>query len=455
VGRLTRWLTALALAMAIGAVGADTALGFDGFGDLSADSTYGQEIRLEVELDGGAPDELELLVRTPGDESSNVFPVEPSADGASYVWNTAANFVVPNTLVTYQWRAIDGDTVTLSEEATIRYEDDRPGLDWQEAELGESTVHWYGDAEGQARRFGELTAQGVTRAEELLGTELAGPVDVFVYDSREEFFGALGPGAREWTGAAAYPELRTIFMWLGGGSPSYLEIAMLHEVTHIVFNDATDNPYHEPARWLNEGIATWSETAEGSDERAIVALEAGGGGLFAFEAITEQFPIGERGGRLSYAQGTTMVDLIVDRYGEDALAAMTAAYRDGASDEEALQAATGIPADELYAAFFAEFGVDPPGPVQAEPIAASNVDRPPAGEIDEGGVDPSAEPRSSDAPGGGEAPARPPDEASPSEDAESDPGAAVPLIAVLVGAAAIGAVAAILVSRRARRRDTS
>ena len=240
-------------------MGADPVFGFDGFGDLSADSTYGQEIRLEVELEGGAPDELELLVRTPGDESSNVFPVEPSADGATYVWNTAANYVVPNTLVTYQWRAIDGDTVALSEEATIRYEDDRSGLDWQEAELGEATVHWYGDAEGQARRFGELTAPGVSRGEELLGTELAGPVDVFLYDSREEFFEALGPGAREWTGAAAYPELRTIFMWLGGGSPSYLEIAMLHEVTHIVFNDATDNPFHEPARWLNEGIATWSE----------------------------------------------------------------------------------------------------------------------------------------------------------------------------------------------------
>ena len=39
-------------------------------------------------------------------------------------------------------------------------------------------MHWYGDAEAQARRFGELAAVGVEQAEELLGTELAGPVDV-------------------------------------------------------------------------------------------------------------------------------------------------------------------------------------------------------------------------------------------------------------------------------------
>jgi hypothetical protein len=446
VGRLSRWIAAAGLATAVGLIGADAAAAFDGFGDTTADSTYGDEIRLEVELIGGEPERLELLVRTPGDESASVFPVVPSGGTATYVWNTSVAYVVPNTLVTYQWRAIDGDEVTVSEEGTHRYEDDRAGLDWQRAQLGEATVHWYGGAEAVATRFGELTAQGVARAEELLGTELAGPVDVFVYDTREEFFGALGPGAREWTGAAAYSELRTIFMWLGGGSQSYLEVAMLHEVTHIVFHDATDNPFHEPARWLNEGIATWSETSSDQGERAIVELEAAGGGLFAFEAITEQFPIGERGGRLSYAQGTTMVDLIVERHGEEALAAIAAAYRDGASDAEALEAGTGVDADELYRSFYAEFGADAPQPVTVEPIPPSDVDRPPAGEMDEGGVDPGAEPASP----------RPAEPASPTEgEAESPEGGELGVLALLaVGVAGVVA-GAFLVARRAARRDAA
>ena len=299
-------------------------------------------------------------------------------------------------------------------------------------------MHWYGDAEAQARRFGELTAVGVGQAEDLSGTRLAGPVDVFVYDSREDFFGALGPGAREWTGAAAYPELRTIFMWLGGGSPEYLEVAMVHEVTHIVFFDATDNAFHEPARWLNEGIATWSETDDAGDQRGIVQFEASGAGLFSFDAISEQFPIGERGGQLSYAQGTTMVDLVIDRYGREAIARIAAAYREGASDAEALEAGTGLGVDELYADFYAEFGVDPPEPIAAEPIAPSNVDRPAAGEIDAGGVV-----------GGPEAP---PDSA-PGERPGEDGGRAMPplLLLVLAGLAAIGGV--VWVARRGRRRS--
>ena len=439
-----RAVGALALASCAALVGAGATLAFDGFGETAVDSTYGQGVTFEVELDGGAPDRLELLLSTPGDEGSFVTPVDASGSSATHVWDTSAGYLTPNTLLTYRWRATDGATVTVSDEATFRYVDDRPGLDWQSTQLGEATVHWYGDSEGQALRFGELTSQGVARAEQLLGTRLAGPVDVFVYDSREDFFGALGPGAREWTGAAAYSELRTIFMWLGGGSTSYLEVAMLHEVTHIVFHDATDNPYHEPARWLNEGIATWAERSEADDERSIVQLEAGGGGLFALEAITEQFPIGERGGRLSYAQGATMVDLIVRDHGEEAIAAIAAAYRDGASDAEALEAGTGMAAEDLYAGFYAEFGADAPQAIQPEPIPPSNVDRPAPGTVDEGGVDPGAE--------------RPPDDGAPVEEEPTPNEPGLPAdggtgILVLLAVAAIIAIgAAFLVARRAAGR---
>jgi hypothetical protein len=215
---------------------------------------------------------------------------------------------------------------------------------------------------------------------------------------------------------------------------------MVHEVTHIVFFDATDNPFHEPARWLNEGIATWSESGDAGDQRGIVEFEASGGGLFSFDAITAQFPIGERGGQLSYAQGTTMVDTIVDRYGRDAIARIAAAYRDGASDAEALEAGTGVPAEVLYAEFYAEFGVDAPEPIPPEPIGPSNVDRPTAGVIDEGGVD-------------GE-PAEPPDPAPGERPPEDASDGSLPLLILLAVAAVAAVGGAVWVARRAARRAT-
>jgi hypothetical protein len=412
---------------------ASTASAFDGFGESDASSTYGQGIRFVVGLDGGAPDRLELLIRTPGSDTSFVAEATVSGASGSYFWDTSIGHVTPNTLVTYRWRATDAGDVSLSDEDTIRYEDDRPDLDWQTASLGEATVHWYGDHRDQAIRFGEVTAIGVEQGEELLGTELAGPVDVFVYDSQEDFFGALGPGAREWTGAAAYSEIRTIFMWLGGGSPGYLEQAMIHEVTHIVFHDATTNAFHEPARWLNEGIATWSETRSDEGERQIVQSEASGAGLFSFQAISEQFPIGERGAVLSYAQGTSMVQLIVDRYGESAIAEIAAALQAGATDDEALQAGTGIAADQLYADFFTHFGAEVPVPVTPDPIPPSSVGRPDPGDVDPGGVD-------SEPPGGTPTPTEP----------ESD-GSDLAAIVAIVAALAVAGVAAFGMARRGAR----
>jgi hypothetical protein len=379
-------------------------LGFTGFGATSADATYGQSMRFAVELRGGAPDRLELLLRFTGDDAVFVAPVAATGDAAEYVWDTADRHVTPNTRIEHWWRATHDGRVTESARGTLLYDDDRAGLDWRSQGFGEATVHWYGDSGAVAQRFGELAADGTARAEALLGHELSGPVDIFVYASSDDFFGALGPGAREWTGAATYPGLRTIFMSASGGS-AYLDATLGHEVTHVVFHDATDNPFHEPAKWLNEGLATWLESESADQERSEVEFEAGGGGLFAFEAIAEQFPIGERGARLAYAQGATMVDMIIAEHGREAIATIAEAYRRGASDAEALRAGTGRPPEVLFGEFYDEFGVEPPQPVEPAPILPSNV-RKPGGRGSGGTDDPPASPGSAPdaAPGGGGVP---------------------------------------------------
>ncbi|HEX2220941.1 MAG TPA: peptidase MA family metallohydrolase, partial [Candidatus Limnocylindria bacterium] len=365
---------------------------------------------------------------------------EPSGDEASYAWDAAESHVVPNTAIVHSWRArdADGEVEAVSAEATHVYDDDRAGFDWQEAELGDATVHWYGNAEERARRLGDSAAGAARSAEALLGNRLAAPIDIFVYRTRDEFFGALGPGAREWTGAAAFPDLRTVFLYLEGGSDSYLERVVVHEVTHVVFHDATDNPYHEPAHWLNEGIATWSEERGPGQQRPLVELEARSDGLFAFEALTDQFPIGERGSALAYAQGTVMVDRIIDEHGEGAVAAIAAAYRDGATDAEALEAATGAPAEQLYDDFYDAFGADQPEPVTPEAIPPSDVSVP---------GDAVSSPSSSAAPA--RAPGPDPDE----RPAASDGSAAwLPLVPVVV-LAGVGLALVLVIRRRAASRD--
>ena len=372
---LALWLTALQ----VGSVGA-----FSGFGAMTATATYGVGMTFTVQLPGGAPDRLELLLQFGGSDQTSVALVAPGASSATYTWDATTRGITPNTPVAYRWRATSNSSVTLSAQGNLLYDDDRPGLNWQAARIGDATVHWYGGAESEARAFGAISAKAASDAETILGHSLDGPIDLFVYATRDDFFGALGPGAREWTGAATFPELRTVFMWLGAGSSSYLQRTVRHEVTHVVFFDATRNPFHQPATWFNEGLAVWSEADSSAAQRTTVE-GAAASGLIAFEGISESFPIEPDGAALSYAEGTTMVQMIIDHYGRDAIAAIAAAWRSGGGDDAALQAGTGVSAEKLYADYFAQFGVDPPQPVSPAPIPASNVKLPPQPAAPSGG----------------------------------------------------------------------
>ncbi|MEX0629781.1 MAG: peptidase MA family metallohydrolase [Chloroflexota bacterium] len=365
-GLLGGLLAALAVAPAPSRAGG-------GFADLDADATFGVDMTFSASWTGAPPDRVELLLGFGGEERL-VVPVELVSGRLDYRRDLADGYVPPNTQVAYGWRAVIGAEVTVSPERLLLYDDDRPGLDWRRAQVGSATVHWYDANETIARRFGDLAGDAADAAADLLGHPLAEPIDIFVYDAREDFQGAVGPGAREWIGAAAYPNLRTVYMWLEAGSTAYLETTLAHEVTHVVFHDATANPFHEPASWLNEGIATWSELGNADTERDLVSLEArSSGGLMAFAALTDQFPLDVRGASLAYAEGATMVDLIILDFGTDAMAAIAEAYRSGATDEDAILAGTGVSFDALRDEYFAAFGVSEPDPVEPLPLGRSDV----------------------------------------------------------------------------------
>jgi hypothetical protein len=442
VGRLIARCAFGALVLLGLGLAAEPVSAFDAFGEASAEATYGEPITFSVELEGGPPDELELLLRVGDDEADFVAPVDASGDSATYDFE-GTEAVTPNTEITYRWRAIEGDEVTVSTPQTVLHDDDR--FAWQTVPAGETTIHWYGGAEEEAVELGQLSADAVARAEGLLGHELLEPLDVFFYEERDDFFSVLGPGVREWAGAAVYPELRTVFIWLGAGGPDYLSLTLVHEVTHVVFHDATDNPYHEPALWFNEGIAVYSEAQNADTERSAVEQEASSAeGLLAFEGIAQQFPIDDRGGRLAYAQSATLIEMIVDRFGAEAISRAAAAYREGASDAEAIEAGTGVAADELYADFFAEFGAEIPQPVVAEPLLPSDVELPPGVELPPAAEASAGEAAEPDGPGTEAAPA----------DRPAQPAAAPAWLVVtaLTAAAALAIVAAIWLSRRAARR---
>jgi Peptidase MA superfamily len=152
-----------------------------------------------------------------------------------------------------------------------------------------------------------------------------------------------------------------------------------------VFADATDNPYRQPPRWLNEGLAVYLAEGYGVGDRAQVADAAASGVLTPLSAIAGLFPTTYDSFSLAYAQSVSAVDFFIDTYGQDALVALIGTYRDGVTDDEAFEAATGADFRAFDDAWLAAQGVSRPEPYGPQP--APRAPQPSAWASDERAAD--------------------------------------------------------------------
>jgi hypothetical protein len=134
-----------------------------------------------------------------------------------------------------------------------------------------------------------------------------------------------------------------------------------------VFSVATDNPYRQPPRWLNAGLAVYLAEGYGVGDRAQVADAAANGELTPLSAIAGLFPTTYDSFSLAYAQSVSAVDFFIDTYGRDTLVRLIGSYRDGVSDDEAFEAATGADFRAFDDAWLAALGVQRPDPFGPQP----------------------------------------------------------------------------------------
>jgi hypothetical protein len=333
-------------------------------GSLTAPVEFATTFRAESQ-----PDRVELLTRVDGSRSDEVRQavVEQASDGSWTARVSEAGFTSPNTVRDYRFRAVDDDRSVVGPTARFTLADDR--FRWRSVSEGPMTLHWYTGDEAFAQRALDVGIGAIDRAASLLGVADVAPMDFFVYDSSEALYGALGPGTRENVGGQANPLIRTM---VGVIRPEdvdsdWVDVLVAHELTHMVFADATDNPYRQPPRWLNEGLAVYLAEGYGVGDRAQVADAAGSGALTPLAAIAGLFPTTYDSFSLAYAQSVSAVDFFIDTYGQDALVRLIGTYRDGVTDDEAFEAATGAGFRAFDDAWLAAQGVERPEPLGPRP----------------------------------------------------------------------------------------
>ena len=360
------------------------------FGTPTASSKFGTGIDFVQPVTmGGSIERAEVLLSTPGSIGPDVRGVPDAATSGSptlrYHLDLSDGNTAPNTPFTARWRLVAADgRAVVGPPITQTYADDR--FAWKTLEGTVVRVHWTEGDRAFGQRALKIGDDAVAATAKLLGVTEDDPIDFFIYADQAPFYDALGPATRENVGGQARPDIRTLFALITPGeiNDPWVEIVVPHELTHVVFQTAVDNPYHEPPHWLNEGVAVYLSAGYEDSDRVQVEAAAKDGSIIPLSGLAGSFPTTRDRFFLAYAESVSAVERIVRVNGRDALVRLIRSYHDGVSDDEAFKAALGRDLAGFESDWLGELGAKPPPRLGPRPA--------PAGPLPEGWTGPQPNP---------------------------------------------------------------
>ena len=282
------------------------------------------------------------------DVISEAWPVfSPSSEvEAQWIWDMRKANLPPGGKVRYWW-TIEDDAghVYTSPVSTIDFNDTR--YEWQEISSGPLTLFWY---EGNELFANELIDAGTEALERLAGdtgTELEEPVDIYIYANSADLQGSM-IFPREWTGGVAFTEFSTIAIGVSENNLGWGKDALAHELGHMFTHQYTYSPYGTfLPTWLDEGLAMYAEASEDAYltktfEKAIAENE-----LFSLRSLTSPFSAIPENAYISYAQSRSVVEYMIEYYGNENILLLLTALKEGESIDDALLDIYGFNQDGL------------------------------------------------------------------------------------------------------------
>ena len=351
------------------------------FSDATATSTFNQGIDFSIKMTASeAPSRVEIHILFPGATGPFVVnladqpgvPFQPKAGTSTlhYTLDTSAGgHIMPNTPITTTWVAYfqNGGAPFSSVPSDYRYDDETQK--WQTLRDGIVTVHWTTGSQSFAQHAASVAVKALSTNADVLGIAETEPVDFFIYADDASFRAALGAGARENVGGEAITEIRTLFAEFTPDilNDPWVGITITHELTHQVVDDATNNPYRTLPRWLNEGFAVYQSEGNAAKYRSMVKDAVSSGDLLPLTALGWQFPTDPSKTVLAYAESVSAVDYIVRQYSKDALTKLILAYKNGPTDDEAMQAAIGKDMAAFQTEWLGAISAPTPSPFGPQP----------------------------------------------------------------------------------------
>jgi hypothetical protein len=245
---------------------------------------------------------------------------------ADFVIDTDGGSFLPSGVdIQYHYVIKDADGNTFqSPDFSLEYKD--PAYDWHRYRHGALEILWHDRPRDTVVAVANTVSERLESVKELLDLTDVEPMKAVIVNGSREASRSFPVVSRTATtghlyGGFAFGDL-DVFV-LGG-----LDVdGMIHEMTHLLIDEALSSPWARIPPWLNEGLAMYFESGpRGRD--ATVARAARSDGLIPLRDM-ERIPGRPNDVRLFYAQSWSLVDHMMAAHGERRMAELLAAVAKG------------------------------------------------------------------------------------------------------------------------------
>ena len=254
-----------------------------------------------------------------------------------------ASYLPVGTDIEYYYVIRDGKgNIFQTDTYHVEYKD--PAFQWQRFQSPGLTVLWHDRPTSQVVEVAMDASRRLAEVKKLLGLEETGPMKAVILRDGDEARRSF-PHISETTtrispyGGFAFGEL-DVFVLLGLDRDG-----MVHEMTHLLIDEALDSPLAKVPAWLNEGLAMYYES-DSSGRRSTLLQAARNDDLLPLSAMGS-VPGKHRDIRLFYAQSWGLVRHMMDIHGHERMASLLSAVNTGKRVEEAVVGVYSVTLEQL------------------------------------------------------------------------------------------------------------
>lgn len=251
----------------------------------------------------------------------------------------------PGTIVYYWWLVTDagGDRV---ETPPTKVEFSDANHEWRSISEGEVTLYWYEGGDSFAQELMAAAQEALERLYEDTGARLKKAVDLYIYASAQDLQGSM-IFPQEWTGGVAFARYGTIAIGVAPYNLDWGKRAITHELTHLVTYQMTFNPYGDLPTWLNEGLSMYAEGEMEAVYKNYLAHAIASDGLISVRSLASPFSALAERSYLSYAESYSLVEFLINEYGQEKMFELLSTFAQGSSYDGALVVVYGFDMDVL------------------------------------------------------------------------------------------------------------